>query len=445
MPKLNWNKKYLTISLYVCAVLAITIAGVAVCVYLPDIFRAIKRFFEIISPIFYGLALAYLINPILHLVEKRIMKYVDRKQRTPYIKRIICLFVTYVILGAVLTLFGFLIFPELINNYDSIAENVSYNLTDVYERVREFLAPFGIKLGDLSQTISQVSNFIISYLGDIGARVGKTVLNFLIGLFLSFFVLLHHEKLRTGVKKFLAAFLPSRAFNGIMTTTSMANRIFGKFLIGKIFDSLVVGIVFLAILGFMNLPFMPKIFHIPYFFLISAVICITNIVPFVGPFIGGIPCVLLVFIDNEGGFVRALILTAVVVFVQFLEGNFIEPKVLGKTIGISSLWVVVSIIVMGNFWGIFGMVVAVPLFTVVHNLIKDITNKRLSKKQLPTEDTAYEMGAEPPPPSVFNWSDAQEPVPDPDLLSDTADESSLEGLTRKHLPPREEKKDGGDA
>ncbi|MGM9609891.1 MAG: hypothetical protein ACI3XE_06700, partial [Eubacteriales bacterium] len=126
--KINWNKKYTTIALYVCAVLAVTIIAVAICVYLPNIFAGIGSFFSMISPIFTGLALAYLISPLLSFVERIIMKFVDRKKRTPYIKRIICLFVTYLLLVCIITLFGFLIIPELVKNFDSISVNISTNI-----------------------------------------------------------------------------------------------------------------------------------------------------------------------------------------------------------------------------------------------------------------------------------------------------------------------------
>ncbi len=446
MNKINWNKKYLTISLYVCAVLALTIIGVAICVYLPTIFSAIGRFFYIISPIFYGLMLAYLINPLLSLTEKRLMKYVDRKKRTPYIKRIICLIVTYVILCCIIALFGFLIFPQLIQNFDSISHNISTNISMLYEKIRTLLLnTFGISIGDASQTIDQVSNFIVNYFRNFGSKIGRVVFNFLVGLFLSFFILLHNENLRRGSKKLLASILPPRAFNATIHTVHMSNRIFGQFFIGKIFDSLIIGVITLAVLAFLRLPIFPAAFHMPYFLLIAAVICITNIIPYIGPIIGAVPCVLLVLIDNEGGFLRAFILLLIVIAIQTLDGNVIGPKILGKTIGISSLWVVVSIIVLGSFWGMFGMFIAVPLFTVIYNLVKDMTNKRLRKKNLPTETEAY-APQEKESAAKFSWESKEPPQPDPALLSDMLDENSMEDMSRKHFASDKNKgQKGGDS
>ena len=207
---------------------------------------------------------------------------------------------------------------------------------------------------------------------------------------------------------------------------------------------MIIGVITLVILAFLQLPFLPAIFHIPYFLLIAAVICITNVIPYIGPILGAIPCVLLVFIDSNGGFPRALILLAIIIGVQTLDGNVIGPKILGKTIGISSLWVVVSIIVFGNFFGIFGMFIAVPLFTVIYNLVRDLANRRLEKKQLSTETSDYQNDPDEQKNAGFVWAEQETPSPDPGLLSDILDEGSLEGMERKHRT-NDGKHEGGDS
>ena len=343
-----------------------------------------------------------------------------------------------------LALFGFLIIPELVQNYDSISHNVSVNIGNLYTWLQNFLKKtFNITLSDSTDTVDSISNFVLAFLTRIGSQIGRAVFNATVGLFLSFFVLLHSEQLRIGAKKLLAAIFPAKFYNGAMRTVHMADRIFGRFFVGKIFDSLIIGVITLAILAFLQLPFLPAVFHMPYFLLIAAVICITNVIPYIGPILGAIPCVLLVFIDNDGGFVRALILLAIIIGVQTLDGNVIGPKILGKTIGISSLWVVVSIIVFGNFFGIFGMFIAVPLFTVIYNLVRDMANRRLEKKQLSTDTADYQGEPDQHKPG-FAWEEQEAPSPDPALLSDILDEGSLEGMERKHRP-NDSKHEGGDS
>ncbi len=419
MQKFRLNKKYFVISLYVCAVLALTIIGVTISVYLPNIFAAIGSFFSIITPILLGLVFAYLITPILSFVEKKIMRYVDRKVRPPYIKRIIALIITYIILTAVLTLFGFAIFPQLIGNFDTISENLTTNIVNLYEMLRNLLLKlFKVDIGSATANIENLTDSLIGYLGSIGAEFGRTVFNIFTGLFLSFFVLLHHEQLLTGFKKLTAAVFPPRAYNGIMRTMRMTDNIFGKFFIGKIFDSLIIGLIVLATLGFFYIPIFPDALRMPYPYLMAAVIAITNIIPYIGPFIGAVPCVLLVFIDDNGGVTSALFMLIVIVAVQLLDANLINPKILGKTIGISSLWVVVSVIILGNFWGAVGMIIAVPLFSVIYNLVRDLTVKRLKKMNLPTDTEAYEpTDAEP---AITTWTHPTE-SPDPHMLSDSLD------------------------
>ena len=175
----------------------------------------------------------------------------------------------------------------------------------------------------------------------------------------------------------------------------------------KIFLSVVISVILVIVLG------------------------ITNIIPYVGPILGTVLCVLLVFVDNEGGFTRALILLIVIVAVHAIDGNLISPKIIGKSIGISSMWVVISILVLGNFMGVFGMFIAVPLFTIVYNLVKDLIHKILERKNLSTKTSDYVPDDKKPSPAQFAWETVEPPTPDPDLLSDV-EEDSMEELSRRH-------------
>ena len=133
------------------------------------------------------------------------------------------------------------------------------------------------------------------------------------------------------------------------------------------------------------------IFKIPYAILVSSLIAITNVIPVIGPFIGAIPGVLIIFIVDPSKVIWFLIINVVI---QQVDGNIIVPKVLGETTGLSSLWVLFSITVMGGLWGLFGMFISVPIFAILYMLLKVLVEKRLQASELPVETEDYFSEAE---------------------------------------------------
>ena len=155
------------------------------------------------------------------------------------------------------------------------------------------------------------------------------------------------------------------------------HTIFAKFISGKIIDSLVVGVLTFIIMS---------IAGIPYTVLISVIIGVTNIIPFFGQYIGIIPSAVLVFIASPSKGILFLVL--IIILMQF-DGNVLGPKILGDSIGLSSFWILFSILFFGSLFGLFGMICAVPVFAVLYRMIKRWCAGRLAKKELPTETTYY--------------------------------------------------------
>ena len=160
-----------------------------------------------------------------------------------------------------------------------------------------------------------------------------------------------------------------------------ANKTFGGFLSGKIIDSLIIGILTFAIIS---------IFNIPYSVLISVIVGVTNIIPYFGPFLGAIPCgIILLMVDPF----KCITFLIIVLILQQIDGNIIGPKILGDSTGLSSFWVIFAITLFGGFFGVFGMFVGVPLFAVIYAAIRTFINQRLEKKRLPS-DTVYYMNSD---------------------------------------------------
>ncbi|SUQ47665.1 AI-2 transport protein TqsA [Clostridium neonatale] len=156
----------------------------------------------------------------------------------------------------------------------------------------------------------------------------------------------------------------------------MSNSIFGKFLIGKIVDSAIIGVLTFFILALCKMP---------YAILVSVIVGITNIIPFFGPFIGAIPSFIIILFISP---VKALWFLVIIFIIQQLDGNIIGPKILGDSIGISAFWILFSILVAGKFLGLIGMVIGVPLFAVIYAIVKEIIEGKLKKKNMnyKTED-----------------------------------------------------------
>ena len=156
-----------------------------------------------------------------------------------------------------------------------------------------------------------------------------------------------------------------------------ANKTFGGFFVGKILDSIIIGIICFIVTSILGTPFSV---------LISLIIGVTNIIPFFGPFLGAIPSILLIlFIDP----LQAVYFLIFVIILQQLDGNFIGPKILGSSTGLSSFWVIFAITLFGGIWGIFGMIVGVPIFAILFAFTKSLVESRLASRDLPQDTSKY--------------------------------------------------------
>ena len=379
MFKIRWNKANTLAAIYAAGVLILTLTGVSIIVNIRALYGWITDVFSTIAPIVYALVLAYVINPLLKFFERQVISrlQIRKNNYTPRIRRILSLIITYASLALLLFLVGLLVIPQIVSNYKVIVDQISDFLVDLVEKSGNLLGLGESDIADFEAMIGGYTSSFLSYVGEIASTLLWGTLKFLLGLFISFFVLLYKEKLIAITKKFLASILSAKHFNNAMSVARLTDRTFGRFFIGKIFDSLIIGVLSFIVFW---------IFGMPYYPLLSVIVCITNIIPYFGPIIGAVPCVILVLTESAP---KALFLAILILIIQQLDGNVIGPKILGNATGLSSLWVVVSITVIGSFFGFIGMLIAVPLFSVLYTLIKEKTERTLKKRGLPVETQAY--------------------------------------------------------
>ena len=379
------NKRYFLISLYACAVAALTIIAIFIGINLGRIKNASGYFFAVITPVVIGMVIAYLINPIMRKIETRLLSFIKdngtmvNKTRKMYLKRVLALTLTYLVIIALIAVFLNLIVPQIANNYHSLVENMGGYINTIFEWAENILGSSLDKyLAALETKVTEIAVELVGRIGNIAISIAIGFFNFILGLILSFFILLHKEHIRGSVKKSLAVIFTAKAWNYIVKTANIADRTFGRYIVGQIFDALTVGTICFVVFW---------IFKIPYFQLISMIVCVTNVIPYFGPFIGGIPSVILVFIANEP--IKALLLALLLFIIQQIDGNFICPKIIGNAIGSSSLMVIIAITVMGQLLGFVGMVIGVPIFSVLCVIIDSISDSLLRKKKLSTDLADY--------------------------------------------------------
>ena len=204
-----------------------------------------------------------------------------------------------------------------------------------------------------------------------------SVFNMLVGIVAAVYLLLYEKKLCAQAKKLTVAVFNTKHADRLFEIARRTNRIFSGYVIGKIIDAILVGVITYFALLIMRMPYAP---------LIAVLVGVTNIIPFFGPFLGAIPSALLLLIEKP---IDALYFIIFILVLQMIDGNIIENRILGEKLGISDLWVLVAILVFGGIFGFGGMLLGVPIFAVIYTLITDGVNERLRRKRYPTETDLY--------------------------------------------------------
>ena len=355
---------------------------------------------SVITPVALGAGIAYLLNPILKFFEKRVLKKIKNRK----ILRVLGLTLTYVSVLLFLGGAAFLVVPsliesiaELINDFDGYIEHtidlingLIAKYLDTHEEIsinREQLFGFISRLfntsGDLFQSIG---DYVIKY--GTGLVVGAK--NLLFALFISVYVLLSKENLKAQAVKLATAFLRSDTRHKLFRYVKLCDKTFGGFFMGKIIDSLIIGAITFVTLF---------LFDMPFYLLVSAIVCVTNIIPVFGPFIGAIPSFFLIFIKDPA---KAFAFLVIIFIIQQIDGNIIGPKILGNSTGMSALGVMVAIIIMGEWLGVVGMILGVPIFAVILTIVNEMAENRLRRKNLPINTAEYHSSSNETEPYIPN-------------------------------------------
>lgn len=343
---------------------------------------------SVLMPFVIGLIVAFLVNlPYVYFSEKVFAGMANRGKFCRKIRKPLALVLAYLIIfGVIAFLIGILI-PEIIDSVDKLITNFSAYFDSFRIWLTDFMDKwFNIQLtqdsdifvflndivtritGDeISQLVSGVSTNLMPSVFDVTKNVTTSIINICMGVFISCYFMGCKEKLIYQSKKFVVAYIPEKVGSKIFEIGDLSNKIFGKFVYGKIIDSIIIGI--LCFIGM-------SIFGFDYAVLTSVIVAITNLVPVFGPIIGAVVTIFIMLVINP---IEAIWFAIFLLVLQQIDGNFIGPKILGNSIGISGFWIMASVIVGSGLFGFWGMMLAVPIFSTVYVLLSRHVNSRVVK------------------------------------------------------------------
>ncbi len=358
-----------------------------------------------LSPVVFGFVFAFVLTPAVRFFQKhflRLLKKIVKKNKKKrnlekIARRLSVLWVILLVVGVIISLL-FAIIPEFLNSVSMLAKNLpnyASSLLVYAERILENHPEISKVVTPYLENLTEyVEDFLSGYLSSIlttaynwvstgVVTVFLILYNVLLGLIISVYLLVDTEYYLGLGKKFVFAALPKKKAAVLLRTMHKANRIYSGAILGKILDSVVVGMLCFINTMLLSL-FFPTLSE--YSFLVSLIVGVTNIIPFFGPYIGGIPSTLLIMCINP---LHGLIFAASLVVLQQFDCNFLEPHIVGDKIGLKPLFVLVACLAGGGLFGIVGMLIAEPTFALFYSLLKSYLEIRLEAKQLPVETENY--------------------------------------------------------
>ncbi len=371
-----------------CVIAVVSITFFFLIQNIGGIFNVFKNIFEVLSPFIIGFIIAYLLTRPVNFTERLLNRHLwkkAKKQRS--INRGISIVIVFILFLLLLALVIYSIIPQLIESVTTLARNADGYIKSINSLLDKLFAHFNIDvsfleeiLGSSQEMFIKLTDYIASKLPQLlnfSVSIGSGISNVFIGFVVSVYMLSGKERFSAQIKKILFALFPRRFVNETVSAFSYMHETFGKYFSGQTIDSVVLGIICFILMS---------VFKMEYALLISMIIMITNFIPFIGPFIGAIPSAFILLMVQPTKVIWFIIMIAVL---QQIEGNIIAPKIVGKTTGLSSFWVVFSIIIGGGFFGIMGVILAVPAFSVVYTFTKRFIESRLRKKNLPAKTNEY--------------------------------------------------------
>ncbi|MDF1618366.1 AI-2E family transporter [Petrocella sp. FN5] len=385
--KINHNLKYTTIAIYTVFVFFACILVYKVVFSWNDSMALIRSLLNLMSPFIFALLIAFFISPMVNFLERLLINrisYKGRNIKSLKIKRVLSIILAYfIVIGSIMFLFA-IVMPQVFRSFTDISNKLPGYIDSVIEWSQTASFSFGtenyyidFKLlsafvsENIPQTLEQITDIFNQFMPEIlnfTKNIASVVMNLFFGFIIAIYLIYNKEAYLKNAGRFVTAIIPPQANGAVFNTFKESHRIFSSFFIGKLLDSLIIGLLCFFIL---------LISKIPYPILISVIIGVTNMIPYFGPFIGGFIGILFLLIGSPE---KVLLFAIIILALQQFDGNILGPKILGDSTGLEPFWVIFAIILFGGMFGFIGMFVGVPFFAVIKNIIDHVIDRHYNRK-----------------------------------------------------------------
>ena len=376
------NSKYFTICIYSLFVIFIGTVLIYSILNWTKTKQTISNVIHVLSPFFIGFFIAYVLNPLVKRLDRLSEKtFIKKKLKDSYRHALSILF-SYIIAMSIIVVIMIYIVPQFVTSIQDLTDRVP----DMYNAAYEYLNGFqerypNLDVAFVQEKINELKPRLLDFgtnmvtngiplIFNISVSILKTLINIILALVISAYILIDKELLIKNAKRFVYSLLSKDNANYLCTTTSKCNAIFSGFIFGKLIDSLIIGIICFVLMSILRLP---------YAVLLSTIVGITNMIPYFGPFIGAVPGIVIFLLLDP---IQAIIFGVLIFVLQQFDGLYLGPKILGESTGLKPIWVIFAITVGGAYFGVLGMFLGVPIVAVIAFLLDEFMNRRLKKRNI---------------------------------------------------------------
>lgn len=363
---------------------------------LNEVNKAFNNLISILLPFIYGAIIAYLLAPVCNTIQNKLIILLSNKikseERVLKLSNILSVILSVLLAFFVIYILASLVIPEVRKSIEVLYPKILTFIADMETSTRKFFANPVYQEG-LTEVYESAQEYIKSWItefistlkvenlfNEFSSRIinlFQLIKNLLIGIIVSIYLLSSRKWFAAQAKKMIYSCFKVPYANAVIRQFRFTHKTFGGFINGKLLDSFIIGVLCFIVVSIMGLQNT---------MLISVIIGVTNIIPFFGPFIGAVPCALLIFIDSPRKCIYFIIF---IIILQQIDGNIIGPKILGDSTGLSGFWVLFAIMLFSGLFGFVGMIIGVPVFAVIYNFISSALNISLRKKGLSESTKDY--------------------------------------------------------
>ncbi len=385
--KIDYEGQHFKYSIYAFLVIVASIFVYKTLDNIEVIYKFLMSMIRLIVPFFIGGFIAYILNKPICWLEKNAYKKVKKKLTYSKRRRFLSILTVYIIFWGLISWWGTSVLPQIAGSFTDLIDRIPqytinfddfliglpqrYDFIIPYEVIEEAIYNLSITIQNLiaEYDFKNIETFLAGVARGV-FNVTAVVLNLVLGFMIAFYLQMEKEVFSKGIKRFLRAFFKDEKVDSIANFAKEADQVFSKFIIGKSIDSIIIGI--LCFLGLVML-------NVRYATMISVMIGITNMIPYFGPLIGGVPAVIITLFDSP---IKAIWVGIFILILQQFDGLVLGPKILGDSTGLSPVWIIFAIIVGGGLFGVLGMFLGVPVVAVIRLLLMRFIDKRICEKEL---------------------------------------------------------------